>query len=387
MKKIILHPIQYIEDSPWFKTDNLKINRRCKNIFIVSHLGQLKQVESLILKEKIESSLLIIVYTKKNLRVPQSIQSQYNKTLFVDSILFLLPNNPNNYKLKSLIYMKRNYKYLIEKIKPKNLYLLSFENHYCLLANVAISNNIKLILIDEGTATYKEPNLSAYHKEHSFFRKIIAKIFGVDSSFNRIKNFDTVYGAFPKLLEPLFYANSYKYFFAYENTEKIEGIVKLSKIYNITHNDFIYVNQRYPIQEEDFVNTLLTILDTISKFYNSNIFIKMHPKDSEELKAFFFNALVNYSNIFFIKENEFLIEPSIKEINPKGIIGLTSTTLVYTPFISINTSKIYSIVPWFLELLPKENNQKAISILKNHYTILEKFNHIKSLYNEESLNE
>jgi tetratricopeptide (TPR) repeat protein len=383
--KLLFQPKKFIDDSLWFKTHILN-EKQYDNLFVISHMGQLKQVESLINYEKLENNLLIILYTKKNLNIPQGIDKQKDDTLFDKSILFQLPNYPNNYRLKSLVYMNRNYKELLSIVKPLNLYLLSFENHYSLLAKNAKNKNINLVLVEEGTATYKNPNLSEYTNQQNFLKKITAKLLSVESVFNWFTNFDEVYAAFPELLKQTFSAKNYHRFFVHMGRVEIdENTLKLIEEYKITKNDFIYVNQRYAIDDNDFTNAILTILDTISRYYNAKIFIKMHPKDRDNLKKMFISKIKTSNNIVFIKENEFLIEPAIQAIQPKGVIGLTSTSLVYTPFVSAST-KVYSIKPWFMSLIPNnEKNKEGIKIINDHYLILEQFKHVIPLENQEDL--
>ena len=385
LTKLVLNPKKFINDSLWFKVNKLNIIGAYNNVFIISHLGQLKQVESLIEYENLKNNLLIILYTKKNLRVPRSIDKQKNKTLFDNSLLYLLPNSPNNYSLKSLVHMKRNYEELLIKSKVKNLYLLSFENHYSLLAKAAKKKGINLILLDEGTASYKTPDLSEYTTSQTLYKKQLAKILNVDNAFNWFTDFDEVYAAFPELLKQTFHAKKFHRFFAHAGKVEInDNTLKLIEEYKITKNDFIYVNQRYSINDNDFTHTILTILNKFSEHYNAKIFIKMHPKDRDNLKKTFIHELKSYPNIIFIKENEFLIEPAIQAIQPRGILGLTSTSLVYTPFISTFT-KAYSIKPWFIDLVPKSGNEEGIKIINDHYIILEQFKHVISLNNEKDL--
>jgi len=383
--KLLLHPKKFFKDSYWFKKESLSISSNFDNIFIISHLNQLNQVETLIEHKNIINSLLVILYTNKNKKMPMIIQEKCNQKLFEGIIFFRLPNFPNNYKLKSLVYMKRNYITLLEKTKTKNLFLLSFENHYALLASNAKKRKIKLTLIDEGTATYKIPELSEYYQSQPLIKQVLAYILKIDSAFYWFKDFDTIYAAFPELLQNNFNAKTYHYFFVHTEKSSISSHTKqLINKYRITSNDFIYVNQRYAINDNDFVNTVITILSSLSNYFNTKVFIKLHPKDTDSLKKIFIKQLQNFHNIILIEENEFLIESAIQAIQPLGILGLTSTSLVYTPLISSET-KVYSIKPWFINIVPKKNNFDGITLINNHYTILMQFKHIIALKNEKQL--
>jgi hypothetical protein len=378
--KLFFQPKKTFKDSLWFKKEKIKLDKST-NLYIVANYAQLHKVEKVIEYEKLTDNLLIILYTKRNLKMPKLIQTSMDKQKFKNSFLLLLPNSPNNYNLKSLVYMKRNYEQLIDVVSPKNLYLLSFENHYSIIGNYAKKKGINLTLLDEGTGTYKEkvnPNIDLKHK-------IFGSIFGVDNSFDWFVDFDKVYAAFPELLVKTFNAKEYVRFFEHAGNFEIDAQThSLIKKYNISSDDFLYVNQRYAIQNKDFVWAILTILDEISKYYNAKVFIKMHPKDHDSLKNEFKKKLIDLSNIVFIEENEFLIEPTIQFVKPKGVIGLTSTSLVYAPLVSPYTN-VYSIAPWFLSMIPSVKNQNGIEIIQNHFKILEQFKHVNVLENIDDL--
>ena len=383
--KLIKSPLKYFRDSLWFKKINLKFYQEYENLFIISHLGQLNQIENLIQQENIKNNLLIILYTNKNTRVPKSIAKQVNKSLFLKINLLLLPNSPNNYKLKSLVYMNRLYKNLINDTKPQNIYTLSFENHYSLLLNIASTYKININLIDEGTATYKTRNLSEYYKEHHFIKKIAAKLLNVSASFKWYTNFEKVYAAFPEELNNTFKAKEYIKFFSHAGKLEIDKkTLFLINQYNISNNDFLYVNQRYAVQDKDFTNSIIEILNKISLYHNSKVFIKMHPKDNIKLIEYFKFEIKKYKNLVFIIENEFLIEPTIQAVKPKGVIGLTSTSLVYTSLISPNT-KVFSIKEWFVDITPINNNKDGINLIKDHHKILSPFKHVINLKSELSI--
>jgi len=382
LKKLIFHPKKFFKDSFLFKVLNGDIAYvNAENLFIISHLGQLHQIEKLIEFENIKDSILIILYTKKNTKVPNSIKKQVNKSLFTQIILFELPSYPNRTNLKSLFLMKNSYYHLIDNISPKNLYVLSFENHYNLLLDYALKNKINVNLVDEGTATYKQREQSEYYIKVSFLKYIILKAFNMDAVIKWHTAFTKIYASFPELLKNTFSAKEYIKFFSHGGNLEISTNTKtLAEKYNITSNDFIYVNQRYPIDNNDFIASIILILNKISQYYGCKIFVKMHPKDTESLQSNFKLKIKNNKTILFIEENEFLIEETIQYVQPKGIIGVTSTALVNAPLISPLTISI-SITPWFLSLLREKNTE----IIKSHYDILKLFNHINHIKSENDL--
>lgn len=402
--KNLMHPKKIMNDSMWFKQDNVEIDITADNLFVISHLGQLSQVEALIEYENLIDNFLVIVYASTNKKMPELIKKKYNRQLFKESYLLLLPDAPNDMRSKKLLFIRRNYIQVFKAVQPKSLYVLSFEGHYNLLLSYAKQNNCKLCLIEEGTATYKKELLSESRKGlrvkfKSFGLNIIyffvksflffKQIRSIKSEVKRYKNFDKLYVSFPDLVKNKFDAKETENFFLHageiKNRNKIEIFILK---YNMTANDFIYVNQRYPIKNQEFAKAIMIILEEISKEFKSKIFIKMHPKDTPSLKAEFIKQIQIRNiqkEIVFIEESDFLIEPTVAVLQPRAVLGLTSTALVYVPLVSKKTN-VYSIALKFLnQISVKSYNQNGIGIIKEHLDILRDFNHVHILEKNESL--
>lgn len=70
----------HINRSKAYTLDNI-IKRKVKkdsNLFVISNLGQLNHVESLIRKFCYKNNVLIVVYTEANYHVPQLIHDQFS---------------------------------------------------------------------------------------------------------------------------------------------------------------------------------------------------------------------------------------------------------------------------------------------------------------------
>lgn len=80
--KLFFNPIKFFKDSWLFKSNFLDDGKKIKNLFVISHLGQLAQVESLIKKEGLLNCALVILYTKKNKKMPELTKKNTNKSLF-----------------------------------------------------------------------------------------------------------------------------------------------------------------------------------------------------------------------------------------------------------------------------------------------------------------
>ena len=65
----------------YYKNDKNDKNEKieCDNIFYISNLGQLRQIETLIEFENLSNNVLIIGYTNKNLEMPSFVLKQVDK--------------------------------------------------------------------------------------------------------------------------------------------------------------------------------------------------------------------------------------------------------------------------------------------------------------------
>lgn len=372
--------------------DKLGTFKVSEHLFVISHLGQLAQIEAFIEHKKLVDNFLVVLYTARNMTMPKLIEAKYNEKKFKGIFFLKLPNSPNMLHLKKLFLMQRRYREIIDRIKPKSLYVLSFEGHYNLLLAYAKSKRSKVFLIEEGTATYKKdiPQIVKSKKEKLTILSIKYLPFfnSLEVVLTRYIDFDKLYVSFPKLAQKQFQTDHTEYFFAYNTIEKSSSIQELVDKYNISSNDFIYVNQRYSIENEEFASAIVTTLMQFSKYSRGKVFIKMHPKDSSELTKLFKQEISIQGVeeiIILISESEFLIEPAIALVRVRGIIGLTSTVLVYAPMVS-STTQVYSIVPVFLDkIIVSSYNQNGIDAIYEHFEILHNFDHINMIDNIDKL--
>ena len=124
------------------------------NLFVLTHLGQLKQMEALISSKNISNNCLVVLYSIKNLIGPKTVHDQ-DSSAFKQVIFVEIPFGANKLNFPKLRQIEKNYKKIIMLSKPNNLYLNSFEGHYAILTSIAKQKSIKTILVEEGTATYK----------------------------------------------------------------------------------------------------------------------------------------------------------------------------------------------------------------------------------------
>ncbi|TEA78015.1 alpha-2,8-polysialyltransferase family protein [Allopusillimonas ginsengisoli] len=362
------------------------------NLFVVSHVGQLRQVQALIRFEKLAGNYLAVLYTSANLNMPVLIEQQVNKELFSAVSRVRIPRTPNRIALKKLSVMKRIYKTLLRTVAPRSVFLLSFERHYAVLATLAKQRGCTMCLVEEGTATYKLDarghNLSAVDDTAPVWaawrRGVMRCVPGYRSllpALSYFRDFDRVYAAFPELLNGVFNYRIATRFFLHAGGLTIDDRTRqLVNHYDIGGNDILFVSQRYPVNDETFCDVLVNMLALASSRLNARVFIKMHHKDRRTLYQAFrrrIDGVTNGSQPFVIfQETDFPVEPLICLARPKAILGIASTALVYTQLVSPET-RAYAIGPWFLNVLPRDEanstDASARALISEHLQILEKF--------------
>lgn len=413
-------------------SDYLKSPKQTDNLFVITHLGQLKQMEALITKKNLSNNGLVVLYTVANFAVPQMVHDKATASLF-DFVIFVeIPfkvNQVNYFKLKKVY---ETYLNLLNASKPSHLYLNSFEGHYAILIDIAKQRDIKNILVEEGTATYKllsqpitdtdNDNSIDYQflktkfmgtigqtelfkravkqkkyakdfisKSKQFYQDLILdekvqsrliELLGKDAikSYKEpFLQFDEVYASFPNLIEQSFLAKDIQAFNVYESMD--DDTLALAKevvsAYDITNKDALYLSQRYTIDPTQYINTLIPILLTVCRD-SRKIFIKLHPKESNKVHQAFKKITNAFPDkLILIEDNRFLVEPVIKVSNIQKVIGLTSTALVYAPLVSKNTQAI-SVAQALIDNLPKtEQNAIGSSTIQEHLEILKVFNNIQ----------
>lgn len=412
-------------------SDYLKSPKQTDNLFVITHLGQLKQMEALITKKNLSNNGLVVLYTVANFAVPQMVHDKATASLF-DFVIFVeIPfkvNQVNYFKLKKVY---ETYLNLLNASKPSHLYLNSFEGHYAILIDIAKQRDIKNILVEEGTATYKL-NLSNVDnsdaKNYQFFvsefmdtvgktqifkktvkakknikelssqtkklfgelwhskpiqQKIISH-FGDDkllAVFQPAKKFDKIYASYPELLDKSF-DGSKEYFlgglsWSAEESNFSKAIVDR---YQINEDDALFLSQRYGMNADFYALAVCGILNEVVD-NDKRIFIKLHPKEDSNVLNAFQQAIQQYQNRFcLIEESDFLIESVLYESDIKTIIGLTSSTLIYAPLLYDGVRPI-SIANLLIEEMATNGAIKTeiLDTIREHLAIIRLFDVVEIL--------
>lgn len=427
----------HINRSKAYTLDNI-IKRKIKkdsNLFVISNLGQLNHVESLIRKFCYKNNVLIVVYTEANYHVPQLIHDQFSDEF--SSVIFLkLPKSPNSYNFNNLVKIYKSYRRVILKVRPKKIFLNSFQHHYAVFASIAKKKNIQLFLVEEGLGTYRLGALSPKEiqdNQHgkldvNLIKKISKNTLEKSEIFNRsskivedvnilIKqskifasqlylhpetqkflignfpnknlkafltpflDFDFSYTTFPEKTQKIFSSAHHYFYSTYEEQDEkqISYAKNIINFYGISNNDVLYLSQHYQIDSQEYLDIVYNIFSNLLNSSCGRIYVKLHPKNEkkEVFEGFLSMEKKSDGRIRIIRESGFLIEEVIRQSQIKSVIGITSSALVYSCIVSPNI-QAYSVADILLRELDRKNknNNKGIKMLKQHAQILRQFNNI-----------
>ncbi|MBH5994786.1 alpha-2,8-polysialyltransferase family protein [Neisseria meningitidis] len=378
IRKALFHPKKFFQDSQWFATPLFSSFAPKSNLFIISTFAQLNQAHSLTKMQKLKNNLLVILYTTQNMKMPKLIQKSVDKELFSVTYMFELPRKPGIVSPKKFLYIQRGYKKLLKTIQPAHLYVMSFAGHYSSLLSLAKKMNITTHLVEEGTATYVPLLESFTYKPTKFEQRFVGNNLHQKGYFDK---FDILHVAFPEYAKKIFNANEYHRFFAHSGgISTSQSIAKIQDKYRISQNDYIFVSQRYPVSDEVYYKTIVETLNQMSLRIEGKIFIKLHPKEMENknIMSLFLNMVTINPRLVVINEPPFLIDPLIYLTTPKGIIGLTSTSIVYTPLLS-PTTQCLSIGQIVIDSIHHTAQQENTALIEEHLEIVKQFDFIKIL--------
>lgn len=395
LKKFFFHPAQFFRDAR--KKRLLRIFERPgrdANLFVVSHLNQLAQVQSLIRFERLENNYLLVLSTPADKVMPQMVRDAIVPELFTEVVQLELPRSPNNIHVGKLSRIHDLYAKAIGQLRPAQVFLLSFERHYALLGRLAVRHGARLFLVEEGTATYKIAadgrNMAGIDRgatggPAALMLKAAPWLADLRPALGRVERFTGVHAAFPHLLKGAFQFDESHRFFLHAGGLTGDGRVEaLIERYGITGADSIFVSQRYPVDYEVHADVIVSILTTIAQATGGRVFLKLHPKDRPELRAAYETLIRKRPRplVVLIEEADFLIEPVIAHVKPRAIYGLTSTTLVYAPLVSPET-RCYAVAPWFIADVRRHARYLAgksdLSLVEDHFAILAAFPHVRAV--------
>ncbi|WP_404468979.1 alpha-2,8-polysialyltransferase family protein [Sutcliffiella horikoshii] len=406
------------------------------NLFLISNLGQLYQAQALIRKQGLDNNVLGILYTNMNTTIYDYLVGNVDKNLFDEVESVLLPNFPNRYTRKKLTQMRNQYELLFDKYNFERVFICSFEGHYNFIKSIASERGTRIALFEEGTATYKwlineetqELTLKGRLKRaliiskndfkkaynNSFVKVVIDKSLIIQTTkasfkllkritaafitkkhrtsiqaslyprkvreaFGKITEFDELYVAFPDKAKDIFKAEKYNELISdYELNEESKLLIeKSTALKSLTNDSIVFVNQKYKVPNDVHVNAILSFF--ADNYSEEKIFIKFHPRDPEVMKEAFARGIVRYNlNVEIIDlDIEVPFESILKVKKPKLVIGISSTSLIYTKKINPETQTISCANYYISYLIKKKVNMNVINLLNYHKKILQTLSDIE----------
>jgi hypothetical protein len=367
------------------------------NFFTVTRLGQLRNVQGFIKQINAKNNVLMIMHTPNDIDLIENLEKNVNYNLFRKVIKFELPNRPLGVSIKKCkgIYesLMMTMSHLYEKYNINNIILCNTDNYYKYFEYFAKKYNIDLILLEEGLTTYR---MFANNIEKNFnFRDVKSALKRVLRNFK--KSINSIIVLILKFFSWILGINIFKFIkhhripkkYRYGDIEyfkeayvcfpdkmkilttkdKIGDIKKLDfflnknleeKIVNkLEDNMTLFVNQRYIPYDLHF-NIIFEIFE---KKNIKDFFIKFHPKESRSMYwQHLIKAMKDHPNLN-VKILEGMDHIPAEDLMTTGkiarIIGITTTTLIYSKLIDPNI-EVLSIADEYRELcLSKKYNVDA----------------------------
>ena len=405
-------------------------SEKALNIFVIAHLGQLRQSETLIKRKNIRDCKLLILFTGANLIMPSVIEELADRDLFAGIEFIELPKSPDKINYHTARAIEHSYKDFLDRHGDiKEIFFSSFSGHYAIFLRLCEEKDVKKSLIEEGTGTYKPVTETDALQNFSFMKsakesfknslgknKLILFIYeffillpydyylfwrklyfseyvqskliarsksATNALLTRHKKFNKLYAAFPNAIKEAFECNEIEEFCAYTEPthtfEETEAAISLER--DITEKDFIYASQRYPVPDHI---TAAILADCFERLLRRNpesvIFIKFHPKEQEPIREAYFSEIEKRQigrRVFVVNDNTIPVETIIYHKKPKKLLAMTSSSLVYAPkaFKDIECVSLadYVIAACERRRLPEKN----YAVIREHARILTLFPHVK----------
>ena len=395
-----------------------------RNLFILTGVGQLRNITGFINQYNATNNFAIILYTEKNLDIVNNIQKAIEDAQFCEVQFVKLPNKLLDEKKEKSILI---YNILMQQINKnietnniKNLFLCSFSNYYVFFEKIIRNKKVTINLLEEGLTTYrvyqeeidkkncKIKLTDILNKIKNIFKKfyiiirpivlflkaIIELLITILSFICRInfiyyirkakkkmskykygviEKFDNTYVCYPELIKKL--------------NKNIGQVHKLNLNYKdenvkFTSNDdkenVLFINQKYGIKYKDHFPIIFSIFRDMGL---KKVYIKFHPKEEmENFKEIFEEAKAQYPEIEIITLNEYNhipVENLINSNNITKIIALTSSSLFYSKLVNDKLEVISIAEEYRKRCIKKAVSNKRMKAFLKDYEMMDRLFKIK----------
>lgn len=343
------------------------------NLFVVSRLGQVRNVQTFIRDFGATENNLAVLHTDANPVLSANIDTNVRKDLFDDIVFVRQPERPLAQGPKKNRVIYKQIEDLLVRMADKgvkHLYLCNVDNYYSFFERVIRDRRLpmSLGLLEEGLGTYHIAGKREYVKESqpgwpdvkqsalnfaragysvlrtfailvgSFlswvFRTDVFRVWGDVTTrlfveerlrYGRITHFDTAHVYFPEKIhtDAVAIDRIEKLDFYLEPTAPPEALAA------IPDDSIVFVSQKY-VQPLQYFQIVFKILDEMGL---RTVYFKFHPReDLSKLMTAWDAALANYPDLHLLYPDAIQSIP-VEELmmagKAKQVIGLTSTSLMY----------------------------------------------------------
>ncbi len=344
------------------------------NLFVVSRVGQLRNVQSFIREYGATHNHLAIIFTESNLILAGNIEANVEAELFEEIVRVKQPLKPLEQGRRKNAFIYKQVEDLLVTMctqrEVDSLYLCNSDTYYSLFERVARDRNLKLTMsfLEEGLGTYANAGRRYYAKDtsvdwievaHRFrhfgrvaakaLRSLLTLIVTLVSWVIRTDLVEFLKGAWVKLTVPAKYRygntrhfdNAFVYFpdRIYSQNMQVDHVQKLGFVLEpsaspallevVEDGAIVFVSQKY-IPYEPYFSIVFQIL---SEMGLDKVFFKFHPREDRAgfAKAWEL-AQRAYPRLQVLSPPEIQAIP-VEELmmagKTKQVIGLTSTSLMY----------------------------------------------------------
>lgn len=355
-------------------------------LFVIAQIGQVKQAQELISSLDLRNVELAILYTRKNLAMPAMMEAAVDRQLVARVRRVEIHPASNDISAIAADYDQKAYSALLDDVKPKRLFVCSFERHYGVLCHEAKQRGISISLFEEGTAILKNtvpgyqsfprPSLgkaamTVYNrvwKKQPIAKYVIEPIAAVIRQIAIIPwligktaweiykapqiqerllkrrhkhflggwdEFEHVYSTNPAVIAPLFpKAEMREHKPRYDNPEDLMLAAELIAEYGIDDNTAIFASQRFDMKPEIQIPVVLNLLLQVVRATGYRIIVKLHPRESEAVVAAYkatIEKLGMGTNVSLMEGAHVPAEYLAVHSRCPAVIGISSSTLMYAP--------------------------------------------------------
>lgn len=355
------------------------------NVFFVATLGGLQFAHMVVKQENLSNNHLVILGEGTQGGLAEKIVSQADKGCFNVVSQIELPNDTWQFKRATCHAIYNQFDKLITNLKPQTIFINSYNWYYNYIYNLATEKNAKICLFEEGLSTYRllvgkyaASEVTLVERWAAFRKKRTPKTFAgiflsyelrqklkflayprhLQSIFEHVLSFDTVYSVFPEKLKTVFFANRYvKLQFMLPNTPSLADLQMDTDV-------VLYLDQGFELTPDKHVQIVKNYFADRAE----RVLVKLHPKATQELRQMFL------THRFKILPIDVPAETVLSSYGLTTLVGITSSTLIYA--IEINPTLRLESMALYYEQQAEEIGQAQVHNIRFHRKHLELFSFV-----------